>query len=392
MKQILIVFLAFFLLIPFHSALADTVDKKVTLYFFWQKGCSRCVHEKNFLSQIRDKYPYLQIEEFEISENEENDNLLKTMSAKLHFQISAIPVTIIHQRHFIGFRDEETTGKEIEIAIIEEHENRSTRHRETEQLVNSNQENTLPETLSIPIFNQIKIKDLSLPVLSIVLGAIDGFNPCAMWVLVMLLSFLIGIHDRKKLIILGSLFLLASTFVYFMFLVAWLNLMLFISYIPLVKISIGVIATLGGLYYLREFWKNKDGVCKVTGSKQKRIISQKIEHFIQEKHFILAACAVIILAFLVNLIELVCSAGIPAIYTQVLALTPLSTAEYYFQIIIYLFFFMLDDLIVFLVAIFSLHMMNLTGKYTRYSHLIGGSLLILIGLALIFKPEWLMFG
>lgn len=398
MKQLQIIVFVFFFLFQTHLCFANT-SEKVTLYLFWQKGCPHCENEKKFLKSLQDKYPYLQISELEISENEQNQELLETMSAKLNFQASSLPVTIINKRHFVGFWNEEITGKQIEEAIIEEHQNRSEKSdiilsdKKNSGSIETNQENvSVPDTINIPFYQSVKINDLSLPVLSVLLGAIDGFNPCAMWVLVMLLSFLIGIQNRKKLIILGSLFLITSTFVYFMFLVAWLNFMLFISYIPVIKISIGAIAILAGGYYLKEFWANKDGVCKVTGSKQKQMISQKLEHFIQEKHFFLAACAVIVLAFLVNTLELVCSAGIPAIYTQVLALTPLSIVEYYSLIAIYLFFFMLDDLIVFLVAVFSLHLMSMTEKYSRYSHLIGGTLLVLIGTLLIFKPEWLIFN
>ncbi len=397
MKQLRTVLLAFFFLFQIHSVIAGTVDKKVTLYFFWQKGCPHCTKESFFLKNLHIKYSYLEIKKFEISENAQNGVLLETMSKELHFRASSLPVTIVNDRYFIGFQDENTNGKQIEEAVIEAYQNGSEKTLPDSGIESSDsafQENlpVIPDSIQVPFFKQIKINDLSLPLLSIALGAIDGFNPCAMWVLVMLLSFLIGIQNRKRMIILGCLFLFASAFVYFLFLVAWLNFMLFLSYIPLIKISIGVIATLAGAFYLKEFWKNKEGVCKVTGSKQKKYISEKLEQFVKEKHFFLAACAIVILAFLVNIVELVCSAGIPAIYTQVLALTPLSTAEYYFYIFLYLFFFILDDLVVFFVAVFSLRLMNLTAKYTRYSHLIGGSLLILIGMLLIFKPEWLMFG
>ena len=92
------------------------------------------------------------------------------------------------------------------------------------------------------------------------------------------------------------------------------------------------------------------------------------------------------------MVELVCSAGLPAIYTQILSLSNLPTWQYYFYLGLYILIFMLDDLFVFFTAMFTLKAVGVESKYARYSHLIGGVLMLVIGLLLLFKPEWLMFG
>ena len=106
----------------------------------------------------------------------------------------------------------------------------------------------------------------------------------------------------------------------------------------------------------------------------------------------LALVGIVVLAFAVNLVELICSAGLPAVYTQVLFLSNLARWQYYFYILFYIFIFMLDDLLIFFIAMTTLRLTGLTTKYSRWSHLIGGILMLIIGLLLIFKPEWLMFG
>ena len=53
---------------------------------------------------------------------------------------------------------------------------------------------------------------------------------------------------------------------------------------------------------------------------------------------------------------------------------------------------MFDDLFVFVVAMITLQMTGVTTKYTRFSHLVGGIIMVIIGILLIFKPEWLMSG
>ncbi len=107
---------------------------------------------------------------------------------------------------------------------------------------------------------------------------------------------------------------------------------------------------------------------------------------------IIALVGVAVLAFSVNLIELLCSAGLPVIFTQMLTMNDLTTVQHYLYIFLYIFFFMLDDMIVFIVSMLTLEAFGITTKYTKYSHLIGGLLMLVIGLLLIFRPEVLMFG
>ena len=120
-------------------------------------------------------------------------------------------------------------------------------------------------------------------------------------------------------------------------------------------------------------------------------IFSKIKKFTHEKSFVIAFFGIIALAASVNLIELACSAGIPVIFTQLLAMNDLSTLQYWVYIILYILFFMIDDLIIFAIAVKTMELTGISAKYSKYSHLIGGILMLVIGILLIVKPEWLMF-
>jgi len=213
-----------------------------------------------------------------------------------------------------------------------------------------------------------------------------------MWALVFLISLLLGMKDRKRMWILGTAFIVTSAFVYFLFMTAWLNFFLFVGFVPWVRIVIGLVALGAGIYSLRDYQRNKDGACKVTGGKKRRQILAKMEKITQRSELILALMGIILLAFAVNLIELVCSAGLPAIYTQVLSFNNLPSRQHYSYLLLYVFFFMIDDLFVFFVAMKTLNSVNIKTKYARFSRLIGGILMLIIGLLMILKPEWLMFG
>jgi hypothetical protein len=200
-----------------------------------------------------------------------------------------------------------------------------------------------------------------------------------MWVLLFLISLLLGMKDKKRRWILGITFIVASAFVYFLFMAAWLNLILFIGFIIWVRIAIGLVAIGGGGYNLREFFINKESGCKVTGDEKRRAIFEKLKNITQQKQFLLALSGIILLAFAVNLVELICSAGLPVIFTQILTLSNLPPWQYYAYMLLYIFIFMIDDLFVFFTAMITLEVTGISTKYTRASHLIGGVLMIIIG-------------
>jgi hypothetical protein len=143
---------------------------------------------------------------------------------------------------------------------------------------------------------------------------------------------------------------------------------------------------------LKEYVTNKEGACKVTGGERRQRIFQRIRDITHERSFLLALIGIILLAIAVNLVEVLCSAGLPAVYAQVLALNELTTAQYYGYLLLYVFIFLLDDLFVFFAGMLTMEVTGMTSKYVRASHLIGGILMIILGLLLLFKPEWLMFG
>lgn len=371
-------------------------SKEIKAYLFLTSGCPLCSQEKTYLNKIQEEYSNLELNYLDVSQ-EKNAQIFKQIIDELKIENPALPLLIIGEKYIIGWYNEESTGKSVKEVINCYLENEcpdvvaKVISRFT-VLGESTKEKPLPEKIKLPLFGEIKTKNLSLPALAVILGGLDGFNPCAMWVLVFLITLLLKMKDRKRMFILGSSFIIASAAVYFLFMSAWLNLILFLGFIFWIRLIVGLIALGGGIYNLRDFFVNPEGVCKVTNHQQKKGIIEKMKEIVHKREFILALIGIIVLAAMVNLIELICSAGFPVIFTQVLALSNLEKWQYYLYMLIYIFVFMLDDLIVFFGAMITLRITGITNKYSRLSHLIGGILMLLIGLLLIFKPELLMFG
>lgn len=356
-----------------------------TLEIFWANGCPHCEKEQVFLEKLSQKYPELTIQKYEITTDPSNVALLRQRGRELGADVSGVPFTVVGNRYAVGFATEQTTGKRIEEMVQAELNVAASESSPQEK-------NTVAaQSIQVPLFGQIQIKDLSLPALTVVIAFLDGFNPCAMWTLLFLISLLLGMQDKKRMWLLGSAFIGASGLVYFLFLSAWLNAFMFVGMVPWVRAVIGLVALVAGGMYLKEYYEHQTG-CKVTGNEKRKQVFVRLRQIVANKSLILALIGIVLLACAVNLVELVCSAGLPAIYTQVLSLSNLPTWQYYLYLLVYVLIFMADDLFIFLTAMATLRATGLQTKYTHLSRLIGGILMVLIGLLLIFRPDLLMFG
>lgn len=244
------------------------------------------------------------------------------------------------------------------------------------------------------LFGVVSLKDVSLPIFTIILGAVDGFNPCAMWILIFLITMMFSVHDRKKMWILGLTFIFTSGFVYLCFMLSWLSLASFLSSVVLIRFLIACFAVLFGMVNIYRYIKslNSDVGCDVTNKKKRLKIMERIKKIVNEKSFLFSILGIMLLAFSVNLIELLCSLGIPVMFTNVLAMNDLSTLEYVIYIGLYLLFFLIDDIVIFVIAMKTLKIKGISNRYTKYSHLIGGIIMLLLGILMVIKPEWLMFN
>ena len=250
------------------------------------------------------------------------------------------------------------------------------------------------EKYNIAVLGDIDAKTVSLPLFSIVVGFIDGINPCAMWILIFLITMIMPMKDRKKQWIIGLTFIITSGVVYLLFLVSWLNLAVFLTKITLIRTLISVFAIIFGMTNIYRYFKHlqEDVGCDVTDSGKRQKIMTKIKKITSEEKFIFAILGTIGLAASVNVLELLCSLGLPVIFTNVLALNHLNIFEYIIYIFLYILFYLIDDIIIFVIAMKTMHIKGISNKYTKYSHLIGGLIMVILGLLMVLKPEWLMLN
>ncbi len=214
-----------------------------------------------------------------------------------------------------------------------------------------------------------------------------------MWILIFLITMLLDYKDRKKMWILGCTFLFTSAFVYFLFMIGFLKIATFLNSIKLLRTLVATFALCFGGYNIYRYYKTrKEAGCDVVNPKQRRKIMTRIKKILASNSFLISMIGIILLAISVNLIELLCSLGLPVMFTEILSINNVKGLAKIIYIIIYVLFFLIDDLLVFIIAMKTLKITAISNKYTKYSHLIGGLIMIIIGLLMIFKYEWLMFN
>ena len=396
MKNAKILLLLFICLLLFP--LNIKAKEKVEVHLFYGDDCPFCKKEMSFLEELTNNYDNVVISKYEISGSTKKVELFNKVRKAFNIDQTYIPLTIIGTNHYIGFNSdvERKVEKTIEYYSTKKHQNLVSEimtnkfDPNLDKIEENNIENSLIE---IPFLGLVDVKKVSIPILALIIGLVDGFNPCAMWVLLLLISMLLGMENKRRRWILGLTFVGTSALVYLLLMASWLKITISIMSISWVKILIGIVAIIGGVINLKSFrkgLKEEDG-CTVVEEKKRNKIIERIKKITTQQNFAFAIIGIMALAVSVNLIELACSAGLPILFTQILAMNPLTKFQHFIYLLIYIFFFLIDDIVILIIAMISFELIGISTKYSKYSHLVGGLIMLILGVLLIFKPELLSF-
>jgi hypothetical protein len=243
--------------------------------------------------------------------------------------------------------------------------------------------------VEVPFFGKLSVLKLGMPLFTFLIGLVDGFNPCAMWVLLFLLSVLVNLQDRWKILTVAGTFVLVSGIAYFAFMAAWLNVMYFVGYLRWVQITLALLAVLVGLVHIKDFFAFRKGVSLSIPESSKPGIYRRVRGIVTAESVLAAIAGATVLAVLVNIVELLCTAGLPALYSQVLVLQDFPRWKNYAYLALYILAYMLDDLLMVTIVVVTLGKWKLQERGGRWLKLVSGVVILVLGLVLLVKPEWL---
>jgi len=406
-KLLSILFLGVAILLPsFVHAATETAEGSVRIEVFEREDCSHCRAEKAFLNNLRKTEKYLIVTYHDIADADHREHF--NQLTELEGLPKVTPITIVDGVVIQGFDVAETTGKRITALI--EHSKGKPQYtidefiemggsREVETVKGTCETGEICSTdignvdhwVSVPFIGPVNVSKYSLPIIAVVLGFVDGFNPCAMWVLVLFLTVLMEAGSRRRMIEMAGLFIFAEAIMYYLILNVWMTAWDFVGLDNVITPLVGTVAAGAGGFFLYKFYK-ADTTCNVGSLESKRKTSEKLRYYATAPMTILTALGILGLAFSVNIIEFACSVGIPQTFTKILDLNSLGWAGRQVYNAIYILMYMVDDLIIFGLALYGFEKIGLTThKYTRASHFIGGLIMIVLGLILLLNPTLLTF-
>jgi len=410
---LMIVIFGIFCISQIGYSAGNSQAKKVKIEYFGRKDCKNCANLEKFLKELSAKRDDFEYVEHKIDKSREEKAFFDETTSKLKL-VKGTPIIYIDGHIIQGFNTADTTGKEIEnlinsgktkdkILTLKEYvESGQTGNVSSNGAVCTG--DTVCEVpgltkgaenqvlVNIPIINKtVDLTNYSLLTMSIILGTIDGFNPCAMWVLVLFLTALIAVGNKVKMFRVAGLFILAEAVMYFFILNAWIYAWDFVGLDKWVTPIVGIVGIIGGIFFIRNYLKKGDTLeCEVTDFEQRAKISKKIKDIANKPFTLLTALAIIGLALSVNVIEFACSVGIPQTYTKILQINEVPFWTRQFYTFIYIIGYMIDDIIVFGFALMSVNKLQLTTKYSKWVNLFGGILMIILGLIMLIKPSLLI--
>ena len=360
----------------------SATKENVELYFFWSHHCPRCVVAKQFVEDLAHRYSWLTLHSYDLLEdkgsvtryNQENLKRYLEMSAQLDTLPNAVPAFIFCQQIQLGFYSPESTGKKLEqrlLACYQQVQDES------------------PAAFELPLLGKINYRDFSLPVFTLIIAALDAFNPCAFFVLFFLLSVIVHTRERIRIAIVGGTFVFFSGLMYFIFMAAWLNLFLLTEELTIITAIAGLVALLVGAINLKDYFFFKQGVSLSIPDGAKPKLFQKIRLITQSAKWPAMLVATMILAIVANSYELLCTAGLPMVYTRVLTLYDLSTMQYYLYLGFYNLIYIMPLLIVVGIFTVTLGSKKLSEKEGRILKLLSGTMMLGLGGLLVFAPNLL---
>jgi len=336
-----------------------------------REGCPHCADAEIYLQGLKRRYSRLDIRYHDVSVDPEALKNLLVLSREHRIERPGVPSFFVCNAFYVGFSERAGSGDWI-----------------VGQLVNpGGGANRYQINTPLGVFS---VKQLGLPVFTVVLGLIDGFNPCAMWVLLFLLSILVNVRDRRRIILIAGTFVLVSGLVYFAFMAAWLNLFLLIGFARWLQVAIGMLAIVIGTVHIKDFFAFGKGISLSIPDAVKPTLYTRMRSVLHAESMWAALVAVTIVAVMVNMVELLCTAGLPALYTQVLTLNPMPTAQYYGYLILYNLAYIFDDALMVTIAVITMNKFKLQEKQGRLLKLISGLVVISLGVLLLAAPGLLV--
>jgi len=376
-------------------------NQPVALYLFWGDGCPHCAAEKEFLPDLVNRYPNLEVRQYEIWYQEQNRELAFRMAESFGFEPSAVPITFIGERYWVGFSDQIAAEFEAEVArcstegcpdagqgIIPGLPTPAATPAQIAEAPEAAAEIQKESTvITLPWIGQVNLASHGLLASTAIIAFVDGFNPCSLWVLSVLLALTLHTGSRKKVLVVGLIFLTVTSLVYVAFIAGLFTVFTFAGRIQWISVIIALVALVFAVINIKDYFWYKEGVSLTISDEKKPGIYAGIRRVVNARSYWGLIGATIVLAAGVSVVEFSCTAGFPVLWTNLLSQQGVGTGEFILLLLVYMLIYQLDELAIFLFAVFTLRASRLEEKHGRILKLAGGMLMLFLAMVMLINPS-----
>ncbi|HEY77470.1 MAG TPA: hypothetical protein G4O00_15040 [Thermoflexia bacterium] len=373
-------------------------DQPVVIYFFWGDGCPYCAKEEPFLENLARRYPNVEVRAYEVWYDADNQAILKKMADAMGFEPRGVPVTIIGERYWIGFN--EAIAQEIEqqvkacsssgcpdagVGIIP-----GVVAPEPQERLGpgSDLNEGQSDVIDLPLIGPVDLGAQSLAVSTAIIGFVDGFNPCSLWVLSILIALSLRTGSRKKILIIGFTFLTVTSLIYVLFIAGLFTMFTFVRFLGWIQIAVALMALFFAAVNIKDYFWYKEGISFTIADEKKPGIYKGIRRVINASDSFWAMVgATVVLSAGVSTVEFSCTAGLPVLWTNLLAAQGVGPLSFVLLLALYMIIYQIDEMAIFLFAVFTLRSNKLEEKHGRLLKLVGGTLMLSLAVVMIVDPE-----
>ncbi len=351
----------------------ETAPAAVELILFWGDGCPHCAAEKRFLADLGGEFPDLVVSLYEVWHNAANRDLFAATAAAAGIEAQAVPTTFIGDHVWVGFTD--AIGEEMRTVVAAAFEGRE----------------VTPErsyVVDVPIMGEVDLGGRSLVVSTVVIGFVDGINPCSLWVLSVLLALVLHSGSRRRVAAVGGVFLLVTSSMYGLYIVGAYSALSYVGYLTWIRVAIAVVAGVLGLLQLKEAAGVSTGPSLGLSPSARPGMFRRMRRLADPERSLpglLVATAG--LAVGVSLLETPCTVGLPILWTDLLAKNDVPFAGAAVLFLIYLAVFLLDELIVFLGVVTTMRALKVQEHHGRALKLVSGVVMVTLAVVMIAFPS-----
>lgn len=427
-STLIFIFLLLGCILP-HAVHAQTPEpgNRVAIVLFWGDGCPHCAKAKPYLESLVEKYPGVELFEYEVYYNDVNRVYFHEMVKKYGIDTLAVPTIFIGSYSRVGYIEE--LQPEIEAAVLVCLSDGCADAREgviplgtgelmlftplaatptmpapTQFIASSpTPAPTLTGTvaplvtpspttggdsqLTVPLLGVVDLTLQPLALSTALIAFVDGFNPCSLWVLSMLMALTIHTGSRKKVVFIGLIFLTVTALIYALFIAGLFSIFKIISFLGWIRVVIAAVAIFFAIVNIKDYFWYQVGLSFTIGDENKTGIARRIHTLMDaSQSFWTLAGGTVILAAGVSLVEFSCTAGFPVLWTNLLSSQNVGVAAFIFLLILYMLIYQLDEMVLFFSAAYSLKASRIEEKHGRILKLAGGMLMLTLGVVMLIDP------